>query len=50
MSENELTTISIKKGTRDRLKQYGIKGTSWDKLLNDLMDEKENEDKGILRD
>ena len=37
MSED--TTIPLKKVTRDRLRTYGMKGATWDKLLNDLMDE-----------
>jgi len=39
MSDEDLTTISIKKSTRERLRTYGQKGTTWDKLLNELMDE-----------
>jgi len=35
----EETSIPLKKSTRARLKTYGQKGTTWDKLLNDLMDE-----------
>jgi len=34
----EDTSIPLKKDTRDRLKSYGAKGTTWDKLLNNLMD------------
>lgn len=33
------TSIPLKKSTRERLKKYGKKGTKWDTLLNDLMDE-----------
>jgi hypothetical protein len=43
MSDEELTTISLTKGTRDRLKTYGMKGMSWDKLLNELMDQLDDE-------
>jgi len=35
----EETSIPIKKSTRERLKKYGQKGATWDKLLNDLMNE-----------
>ena len=37
----ELTTIPIQKLTRDRLRNVGRKGESWDKLLNRLLDERE---------
>ena len=35
----EETSIPIKKSTRERLKKYGQKGATWDKLLNDLVNE-----------
>lgn len=38
----EETSIPLKKSTRERLKKYGQKGVSYDKLLNDLMDEVDN--------
>jgi hypothetical protein len=38
MSDEELTTISLTKVTRDRLKEYGQKGESYDKIMNKLMD------------
>jgi len=38
----EETSIPLKKSTRARLKKYGQKGATWDKLLNDLMDEVDN--------
>jgi hypothetical protein len=43
---SEMTTIQLKKTTRDKLKGLGSKGESWDSLLNRLMDErKETENK-----
>jgi len=44
MSDEDLTTISLKKGTRDRLKKYGAKGESWDELVNRILDEKEGKE------
>lgn len=38
----EETSIPLKKSTRARLKKYGQKGVTYDKLLNDLMDEVDN--------
>jgi hypothetical protein len=32
------TSIPLKKDTRERLKEYGMKGESYDKILNKLMD------------
>jgi uncharacterized FlgJ-related protein len=32
------TNIPVKKVTRERLKEYGQKGESYDKILNKLMD------------
>jgi hypothetical protein len=37
MEKNELTTIPIYKETRDRLRVLGIKGESWDDLINRLI-------------
>jgi hypothetical protein len=36
---DEDTSLPLKKVTRDRLRTFGGKGESWDKLLNKLMDE-----------
>jgi len=33
------TTISIQKKTRERLKEYGVKGDTYDDILNKLMEE-----------
>jgi len=33
-----LTSISLEKGTRDKLKTYGIKGETYDDILIRLMD------------
>jgi len=37
----EFIKIVVKSETLDRLKKYDSKDESWDKLLNDLMDENE---------
>lgn len=42
MEENEITTITIKKGTRDRLLEIGRFQESWDDLLNRLIDNMED--------
>jgi hypothetical protein len=34
----EFTTIAIKKTTRERLKEYGFKGDTYDSIVNKLMD------------
>jgi len=39
MSDEDLTTISIKKSTRDHLKTKGTKGESWDSLVNRILGE-----------
>ncbi len=36
---SEATTIPVKKDVRDRLKQYGIKGETYNDILKRLMDE-----------
>jgi len=36
----EMTTLQVKKTTRDRLKGIGSKGETWDDLLNRMMDER----------
>jgi hypothetical protein len=41
MSDEDLTTISLKKKTRNRLKKEGGKGESWDELINRILDERE---------
>lgn len=37
-TEREITTIPLRKNTRDRLRSLGRKGESYDTLLNRLMD------------
>lgn len=39
LPEADNTTISLMMSTRERLRTYAQKGTTWDKLLNDLMTE-----------
>ena len=39
MSDKELTTITLTKNTRTRLKGYGNKGETWDELVNRILDE-----------
>lgn len=34
-----ITTIPLRKATRDRLKQLGTKGDTYDRILNRLMDQ-----------
>jgi hypothetical protein len=36
--QDGLTTIPLRKATRDRLKQFGGKGETYDSVLNRLMD------------
>lgn len=36
---SEVTTIPVTKDVRDRLKQYGKKGETYNDILNRLMDE-----------
>ena len=36
---SEVTTIPVKKDVRDRLKQYGTKGETYNDILKRLMDE-----------
>lgn len=48
MAEKDLTTISITKDARTRLKSYGIKGETYTTIVNNVlneldMDRKENE-------
>ncbi|MEE8403248.1 MAG: hypothetical protein V3R93_05810 [Candidatus Hydrothermarchaeaceae archaeon] len=35
---SELTTIPVKKSTRDRLKGFGLKGSTYDEIINWLSD------------
>jgi hypothetical protein len=37
-TEKELTTISIKRSTKDRLMEFGKKGDTYDDILNRVMD------------
>jgi hypothetical protein len=39
LADDELTTIQIKKRTRNRLGSNGTKCESWDGIVNRLMDE-----------
>jgi predicted CopG family antitoxin len=41
MSDEDLTTIQLKKKTRERLKKEGDKGESYDDVINRILDEKE---------
>jgi hypothetical protein len=36
---NDNTQINLLKSTRERLRTFGMKGETWDELLNRLMDE-----------
>ena len=36
--KSQKTTIPLFKGTRDRVKDFGKKGESWDSLMNRIMD------------
>ncbi len=38
MSEEKLTTIKIRQGTRDALKSVGKKGETYDEIINRLLD------------
>lgn len=38
-SPKDVTTIPVKKSVRDRLKQYGVKGETYNDILNRLMNE-----------
>ncbi len=39
MSESDLTTITLTKETRDRLKSYGNKGETWNTTVNRVLNE-----------
>lgn len=41
MLDEELTTITLKKKTRDQFRKVGNKGESWDDLINRVLDEHE---------
>jgi hypothetical protein len=43
MTDQDLTTIQLKKKTRDRLKKKGDKGESYDDLINRILDEIEKQ-------
>ena len=43
------TTVQLEPGTRDRLKQAGVKGETYDQVMNRLLDFWEQEHKGGLR-
>jgi hypothetical protein len=38
VAEDGVTTIPLRRGTRDRLRGLGKKGESYDQLLNRMMD------------
>ena len=42
--DEELTTISLKKGTRERLESFGKKAETYDELINRILNEKEGAD------
>ena len=35
----EITSIPLRKETRDELRRYGMKGETWDQLVRRLLDE-----------
>lgn len=39
--ENGLTTISCRPETKDRLARHGVKGESFDSLINRILDKRE---------
>ena len=39
------TTIPIESETRERLRKFGVKGESWDTLLNRIIDKLERKEK-----
>ncbi len=41
---SDLTTIPVKKSTRDRLKGFGLKGSTYDEIINLLSDRVEYEE------
>jgi len=43
------TTIILEKTTRERLKQCGVKGQSYDDVMQELVYERTNMPNGILR-
>ena len=42
---SDSTTLAIKKTTRDRLRELGTKGETWDELINRLIDERKEIEK-----
>ena len=40
----ELTQIAVTKQTRERIKEYGKKGETYDEILNKLLDKIENKE------
>jgi len=42
----EKTTIQVSKTTKERLRKLGVKGESWDTVLNRLLDIAEKKGKG----
>ncbi len=41
---SDLTTIPLKKETRDKLKIFGIKGSTYDEIINSLIERTEYEE------
>ena len=41
---SEITTIPVKKATRDRLKGFGLKGSTYDEIINWMSDRVEYEE------
>lgn len=39
---SQITTIQLKKSTRSRLKKYGMKDNTYDLIVNNLMNFKDN--------
>lgn len=39
----ELTTIAVRPKTREKLKRFGMKGESYDEVINRLLDERRME-------
>ena len=43
MSAMSLTTLPVKKTTRDQLRQFGQKGETWDQVIQKLMSKEKKE-------
>lgn len=49
-TDQELTTISIRKATKERLKPHGQKGQTWDSVVLGLVDSVENQIEPVIQD